>query len=178
VQSSGMQEKYSESFEYRKLYKLTKALAFLPPGHVVYGFTKIQKICSDDFKPVLDYFEQYYIGLPVSISARKAPLFEIGVWNVYDRVVDDLPRTNNSLESWHKVFELSCKKHPTVNKIVEQFRLEQQNTSVLIDQLESGDVYTRNKTNIAEDEAIIQVLLGHKKKSNAFNTLEKLIKII
>jgi hypothetical protein len=73
---------------------------------------------------------------------------------------------------------LSCKKHPTVNKIVEQFRLEQQNTSVLIDQLESGDVYTRNKTNIAEDEAIIQVLLGHKKKSNAFNTLEKLIKII
>ena len=104
-----MQEKYSESFEYRKLYKFTKALAFLLPGHVVYGFTKVQKICSDDFKPVLDYFEQYYIGLPVSISARKAPLFEIGVWNVYDRVVDDLPRTNNSLESWHKVFELSCK---------------------------------------------------------------------
>jgi hypothetical protein len=79
VQSSGIQEKYSESFENRKLNRFTKALAFLPPGHVVYGFTKIQKICSDDFKQVLNYFEQYCIGLPVSNSARKAPLFEIGV---------------------------------------------------------------------------------------------------
>ena len=105
-------------------------------------------------------------------------MFGIEVWNVYKRVVEDLPRTNNSLEAWHKVFEMSCNKHPTVNKIVQQFRLEQQNTSVLYDQIESGDVFTRNKENIAKDNAILEVLNEHKKKSEAFLTLEKLSKII
>ena len=44
------------------LYKLTKALAFLPPKHVLYGFKQIQAISNLDFKPILDYFEEYYIG--------------------------------------------------------------------------------------------------------------------
>lgn len=47
---------------------------------------------------------------------------------MFNRVVEDLPRTNNSLESWHKVFELTCKNHPAVNKLIEHFRIAQQNT--------------------------------------------------
>ena len=93
-------------------------------------------------------------------------------------MVDDLPRTNNSLESWHKVFELTCKKHPTVNKLIEHFRIEQQNTDILYDQIQAVDVYKRKKQSILKDEAIIEILREHKKKTDSFNTLEKLIKVI
>ena len=95
-------------------------------------------------------------------------MFSIDIWNVFRRLVDDLPRTNNSLESWHKVFELSCKKHPTVHKIIEQFKLEQQNTDILYTQIESGDVYTRKKQNVLKDTAIINILKEQKKKMNLF----------
>jgi hypothetical protein len=93
-------------------------------------------------------------------------------------VVEDLPRTNNSLESWHKVFELTCKKHPSVNKLIEHFRIEQQNTDILYDQIQAGDIYPRKKQSILKDEAIIAILSEHKKKSDSFKTLEKLIKVI
>ena len=61
VQKYKLVDKYEEK-EFRRLYKLTKALAFLPPKHVITGFKAIQEICTDDFKPILDYFEEYYIG--------------------------------------------------------------------------------------------------------------------
>ena len=105
-------------------------------------------------------------------------MFSIDIWNVYKRVNEDLPRTNNSLEAWHKVFELGCKKHPSVNKIIEQFRLEQQNADILYDQICSGDVYARKHQNILKDDAIKTILKEHKKKSDSFSTLLKLIKVI
>ena len=83
---------------------------------------------------------------------------------MFNRVVEDLPRTNNSLESLHKVFELTCKKHPSVNKLIEHFRIEQQNTDILYDQIQAGDIYLRKKQSILKDEAIIAILSEHKKK--------------
>ena len=105
-------------------------------------------------------------------------MFSLEIWNVFQRVNDELPRTNNSLEAWHKVFELGCKKHPTVNKIIEQFRLEQQNTDIAYDQIKSGDIYVRKNLHVLKDEAIKSILQEHKRKSDSFATLEKLINVI
>ena len=41
VQALKLVDKYSDCKEFRKLYKLTKALAFLPPKHVVHAFQEI-----------------------------------------------------------------------------------------------------------------------------------------
>ena len=45
------------------------------------------------------------------------------VWNFHDKVLDDRQRTNNTLEAWYLAFENKAGNHPTVNKLVEQFRL-------------------------------------------------------
>ena len=42
--------------------KYIKALSFLPPKHSIQGFEEIKAICNSDFQPILDYFEEYYIG--------------------------------------------------------------------------------------------------------------------
>ena len=67
VQKYKLVDKYEEK-EFRRLYRLTKALAFLPPKHVITGFKAILEICTDDFKPILDYFEEYYKGWFISIN--------------------------------------------------------------------------------------------------------------
>ena len=36
---------------------------------------------------------------------RRRPCFPQELWNVCERVVEDLPRTNNSLEGWHRAFD-------------------------------------------------------------------------
>ena len=45
---------------------------------------------------VIDYFEDTYIG-----RLRRAPLFDLALWNMYDQTIGDLPRTNNAAEGWH-----------------------------------------------------------------------------
>ena len=43
-------------------------------------------------------------------------MFPIKMRSVYDRVMANEPRTNNSIESWHKQFANDCKDQPTVYK--------------------------------------------------------------
>ncbi|RNA11661.1 hypothetical protein BpHYR1_008321 [Brachionus plicatilis] len=74
-----------------------------------YCVLKIKNIAPSNINSLLDYFEKYYIG-------KAVPLLPIHIWNINDRVLQDFPRTNNSLESWHKQFEIDAKKHQTVFK--------------------------------------------------------------
>ena len=76
----------------------------MPKVDIIKAFKKIYQNASDNFKPVLDYFETYYIGelMTNSKTQRKQPFFPIDMWNV-NEVIE---RTNNSLESWHKQFQV------------------------------------------------------------------------
>ena len=55
------------------------------------------------------------------------------------------------------------KKHPVVNSLVQHFRLEQNLTDVLIDQLESGDKYQRRTAAIERDEKIKFLCVNYSK---------------
>ena len=50
---------------------------------------------------VIDYFEDTYIGRLRPGGHRRAPLFDLALWNMYDQIIGDLPRTNNAAEGWH-----------------------------------------------------------------------------
>ena len=54
------------------------------------------------------------------------------------KVLQDKPRTNNSQESWHKGFADAANSHPTFNKLLDHFRLEQKHTEILCTQIRSG----------------------------------------
>ena len=48
------------------------------------------------------------------------------IWNMYDRVLQDKPRTNNALEGWHNAFARDMQaSHPPVHKIAEKYVREQ-----------------------------------------------------
>ena len=54
------------------------------------------------------------------------PIFSIDSWNVLERVRDQLPRSNNSLEGLHNALQhsLSCQ-HPTIWKLIEALKKEE-----------------------------------------------------
>ena len=53
---------------------------------------------------VTKYFEDNYIGKQLPNGSRRTPPFPIRVWNMHQRVIDRMPRTNNSVEGWHNAF--------------------------------------------------------------------------
>jgi hypothetical protein len=98
------------NFNCRTVFRKIECLAFIPTSSVINGFKLIRDTASSYFHSFLDdYFEKYYIGSEVdvdvngkNIKKRKVPSFPISLWSVYDRLIKNLPKTNNSIESWHK----------------------------------------------------------------------------
>jgi hypothetical protein len=101
------------------------------------------------------------------------PILPIKCWSVYARNIKGEPLTNNNLEAWHKQFEEDARIHPTVNTLIQQFRLEPKNTEVLLSQLEVGDNYSRKQNVIAKDEKIFDLVSQYNKKdlNNFMNSL-------
>lgn len=56
--------------------------------------------------PVATYFEDTYVGRPRRYGLCSA-LFPPEVWSVRESTLEDMPRTNNSFEAWHRGFQVS-----------------------------------------------------------------------
>ncbi|CAF4615984.1 unnamed protein product [Rotaria socialis] len=70
---------------------------------------------------------------------EKKPQFDHTLCNIYDRVIADLPRSNNSVGGWHGAFANRVNiTHPTIKKLTEEIRREQSKFEVDIAQLFQG----------------------------------------
>ena len=53
------------------------------------------------------YFEDTWIGRPCRRGRRGNAMFPPSVCSVYELVVSEHSRTNNSLEGWHRAMQMS-----------------------------------------------------------------------
>ena len=85
------------------------ALAFLPPNDVVQMFEELVDLIranyNNDVEDLLKYFEDTYISHYQRIAPRRILLFPIELWNMFNRTVEELPRTNNSVKDSHRRFQ-------------------------------------------------------------------------
>ena len=86
-----------EDEEFRENIRMIPALAFVPIDDIVTAFQDLSQYCVSREEPILDYFEENYIG-EQRRRRRRTPSFAHRLWNVNRRVEIDLPRTNKMLE--------------------------------------------------------------------------------
>lgn len=112
--------------------------SFVPKEDVITAFDGLIAICPQNMDLIIDYWEDTYIGRQRR-NRRAVPKFPISIWNVHDRVLNDLPRTNNSVEGWHRAFQqtLDCH-HPSVYKLVDQFLKEQNRVEIQLERANAG----------------------------------------
>ena len=130
IQSGGMQEQYIADQQFALYLRMVAALAFVPPQDVENSFVQVDRLIRNqypgDADEFLDYFEDTYIGRYRQNAARRAPMFAIELWNMFNRTDEELPRTNNSIEGWHSGFQahVSCT-HPTFWKFLDVLKSEE-----------------------------------------------------
>ena len=88
---------------------------------------------SEDFRTNT----QFLIGK----SKIKIPRFPMDTWNLYERVLQILPKTNNTVESWHSVLSKDEKSHLTCNKLIEKLHKKQSYTENILVMIETGQVF-------------------------------------
>jgi len=64
-------------------------------------YTLVDAGYPDRAKPVVNYFQDNFTDRPDRRDNRRNPAFPLTLWNVNQRVLESLPRTNNSVEGWH-----------------------------------------------------------------------------
>ena len=88
-------------------------------------FELLQQQVPPELEPIADYVEDNYIGRPQR-RGRRPPRFPIDFWNIHDRIADGLPRTNNSVEGFHRHIQASilcC--HPNIWTFLKVLQKEQ-----------------------------------------------------
>ena len=127
VRQNNLTNLYDEDVIFRTNIRMMCAIAFVPPLDVTRAF---DILCfhyggiGANEQVILEYFERTYIG-QVRGGVRGPPLFKHTLWNAYERVVNDLPRTTNAIEGWHNAFQRSVGQcHANVWKFISCLKLE------------------------------------------------------
>ena len=139
IQSLGLQVRYKDDEDFAHKVRMLAALAFVPEADVIDAFEAVSEDFPFDAQAVIDYFEDTYIGRLRPGGHRRAPLFDMELWNMYNQTIDDLPRTNNAVEGWHRSFQANVGAyHPNFWRFIDILKREQNLTQVNIAQARAG----------------------------------------
>jgi len=81
--------------------RMIPTVAFVLINDVKNAFNALSAGCSQELIPKSDSLEDSYIGR-LHRRGRRPPLFPLEMWNLYDRVIENMDRTNNRVEATHR----------------------------------------------------------------------------
>ena len=111
------------------------ALAFVPEPDVIIAFEAVSEDFPLNGQAVIHSFEDTYIGRLHPGGHRQVPLFDLGLWNMYNQTLNDLPRTNDAVEGWYHSFQANVGAyHSNFRKFIDILKREQNLTQVNIAQ--------------------------------------------
>ena len=150
VQALGYQTKYADDADFAMMVRMIGALAFVPIADIADVFEELREHTENinEMQQLLDYFEDNYIGR-VRRRGRVVPLYEPHIWNIHNRVENELPRTNNSVEGWHRKMQAAvAADHPNIWRFINVLKREHGFHKVVIGQRLGGHAIEPQKKNI------------------------------
>ena len=160
IQRLGLVDLYVSNEQYSVLLRSFTALAFVPTERVLEYFKYLSDSVPEDAPTAIHDFVEYiadtYVGHEIYETAEseeaglvlrirrtprwKEPIFPPKLWSVYDRVLNDEPRTTIMLEGWHRRFStIVAKHHPNIYDFIGCLRAEQARTETVISKLVMGE---------------------------------------
>jgi hypothetical protein len=124
---------------------MLNALAYVPSESVITAFEDLLQInfyneYETILRPVLDYFEDVWIGHISRNRQRRSPKFSIKLWNCYGLIKNDIPRTKNAIERLHNSFKLILNAvDPSIWKFFDALKKEEKLNRVKINQFIVGN---------------------------------------
>ena len=152
LQHLELSERYKNDPAFALRIRKFLALSFVPPRlvHEYFGLLLAEEQVTGDglLTDFVGYFQATYIGYQAPNGVETDARYPYHTWNMYQRVKDRLPRTNNSLEGWHHAFAQGIPAHPRLHVLVDKYHAQQHTMAIRRDQQNMGRAVharTRNK---------------------------------
>ncbi|XP_028966695.1 uncharacterized protein LOC108863936 [Galendromus occidentalis] len=100
VASKGLLSRHNNDAEFHCNSKMIVSLAFVPIDSIGEAFEALSDFLPEDLHPILEWFEDSYIGRRDRRGRRRAPRFPPPMWNKYELTLTGGPRTNSSNVSY------------------------------------------------------------------------------
>ncbi len=141
IQNLGLGTFYKEFTWQRKTIRRCFQLAFIPCNLILREFEKIlfdvnESNNDENILNFLLYFRRQFIGGDIN----QEPSYEKIFWSCYQRVINSIPRTTNSLEGWHRQLNSSFNRsHLNLASFVNVLAREEQRIFVKLTQIKFGN---------------------------------------
>lgn len=161
VQDLGLVSRYNKDEDFNLFCGMLDSLAFLGSEDVCKGMDHLKEITPEGGQDLVDYFDQNYVSgtfrkvgkqseLTMKMK-RCPPRFPVDTWNVHDRTLEGLPRTNNLTEGWNNRFGYIVNmRHPCIFVLIKKMRMEVSADYTKLDQQDLGLVARKKKRSLAE----------------------------
>ena len=118
---------YKSDPAFARRAKRFMAMAFVPNEevHEYWDMLLSDTIESNDGLQgfAVNYFQKTYIGQRLDNGIEVDARFPYQSWNMFQRIRDGLPRTNNSLEGWHCMMMKDLSSHFSLTKVAKKISL-------------------------------------------------------
>jgi len=135
--------RYNSDAEFALKARLIVAIAFVPADSLDAALDLLADETDGvgaDLQPVLNWFEDNYVGRLNRNGSRRQPIFPVMMWNVYDRTLNGCQRTNNHAEATHRHLQSVLQMdHPSLWKFVDGLRRVQKERDVFYEQMVAGN---------------------------------------
>ena len=121
------------------------ALAFLPPDEIPAAFDELRDNISLEANGIIRWFEDNYVYGRIRRTSRNGniirspPLFPPDFWSVADNIDNAFPRTQNTIEKWHRRWKTVVGlAHVSVFRIIQEIQKEQNHVQHEIESIVRG----------------------------------------
>ncbi|XP_018497472.1 uncharacterized protein LOC100908490, partial [Galendromus occidentalis] len=165
VAQEGLWSRYTNDDDFALKARMIAALAFVPPSELDNAVAELSPVLPEELIPVLNYFEDIYIGRMNRIRAdgtvdRRTPQFPVEMWSVYQRTLDGEARTNNYAEAAHRRLQVEFGiQHPTIWKFIDGLKKVQKGRDLQVESFVAGGAPPTKRTKyVRADERILGVV--------------------
>ncbi|MGL6146086.1 MAG: hypothetical protein ACRC0D_06330, partial [Macrococcoides caseolyticum] len=138
--AEGLLQQYNRDAVFASRARMIVALSFVPINDLNSAFETLAIELSPDLTPVINWFEDFYIGRPNRNGTIRNPLFPPQCWSVYERTLNGECRTNNYAEAAHRRLQAEFgMDHPNIWKFIDGIRTVQKGSDFIYSNFIRGD---------------------------------------
>lgn len=161
LSEEGLTSRYNNDADFALSARMIASVAFVPIDQIENAIEQLSDELPAELIPVLNYFEDNYLGRLNRNQTRRRPLFDPSIWSVYDRTLAGVARTNNFAEAAHRRLQVEFGvDHPTLWKFIEGIRRVQKSRDLVYEQFIRGEPATKKRDKYVQaDSRILTIVL-------------------